>query len=62
MDELLNKLVEQRELAASLPPSREMTLCVTKLDEAIMWGSAAKTLEQISKDMAREQPKATKGD
>lgn len=61
LDKLLNNLVEQREIAASVTPSREMALAVTKIDEAIMWASAAKTLEQISQDAARAQAEATKG-
>lgn len=56
LDTLLNNMVEERNRAASLPESREMSLALIKLDEAIMWASAAKTIIQINADMAKQPP------
>lgn len=53
LEALLNNLVTERNRAAeNIDASREMALCLTKLDEAIMWASAAKTIIQINAEVA----------
>lgn len=49
---LLNNLVTERNRAAEIPGSREMALAITKLDESIMWASAAQTIHQINADVS----------
>lgn len=52
LDTLLNNLVQERNRAAELPSSREVSITLTKIDEAIMWASAAKTIIQINAEVA----------
>lgn len=52
LDALLNNLVTERNRAADLPDSRELSLTLIKLDEAIMWASAAKTIIQINNEVS----------
>jgi len=52
LDTLLNNLVNERNRADSLTGSREMALAITKIDEAIMWASAAKTIIQLNNEVS----------
>lgn len=56
LDTLLNNLVTERNRADALTGSREMALTITKIDEAIMWASAAKTIIQLNNEVSNQPP------
>lgn len=42
--EVAELLIKARDIVADRPPSRENSLTLTKIDEALMWNGAARML------------------
>lgn len=50
MDEIDELINQARILIKEKPPTRELALMITKLDEASLWYGVAKAISQMEKD------------